>query len=233
MVAALDWFFEQVDAGIVLEDDCVPHEDFFLLADMFLQEYRQDSAVWGFSGDNSLGLKTYNSDLISFIRYPLIWGWATWADRWKRYDRELSTLDNPLVSEQTWSSHEERLVLEPILRGLKDLGTPDTWDYQWAWTVMVHRGLWAFPAKNLISNQGFDHLATHTRKQNYRAGAATFPVSPTKIKWPRALVDERASKSFLRRALRSHRRLLADYLAFFKRSLKPKFVARREEDSGS
>ena len=27
--SAITWFFEQEEAGIVLEDDCVPHPDFF------------------------------------------------------------------------------------------------------------------------------------------------------------------------------------------------------------
>lgn len=27
--SAISWFFEQVDEGIVLEDDCLPHPDFF------------------------------------------------------------------------------------------------------------------------------------------------------------------------------------------------------------
>ena len=26
---AITWFFEQVEEGIILEDDCLPHPDFF------------------------------------------------------------------------------------------------------------------------------------------------------------------------------------------------------------
>ena len=33
--SAITWFFEQEEAGIVLEDDCVPHPDFFLTAVSF------------------------------------------------------------------------------------------------------------------------------------------------------------------------------------------------------
>jgi hypothetical protein len=29
---AITWFFEQVEEGIILEDDCVPHPDFFFCA---------------------------------------------------------------------------------------------------------------------------------------------------------------------------------------------------------
>ena len=28
MSNAINWFFENVDAGIILEDDCIPHEEF-------------------------------------------------------------------------------------------------------------------------------------------------------------------------------------------------------------
>ena len=30
MIAAIDWFYKHVEAGIILEDDCLPHKSFFL-----------------------------------------------------------------------------------------------------------------------------------------------------------------------------------------------------------
>ena len=35
---ALDWFYGRVDAGIVLEDDCVPHQDFLMSLGMRLRD---------------------------------------------------------------------------------------------------------------------------------------------------------------------------------------------------
>ena len=40
--SAITWFFEQEEAGIVLEDDCVPHPDFFPYCRELLERYRHD-----------------------------------------------------------------------------------------------------------------------------------------------------------------------------------------------
>jgi len=42
---AITWFFEQVEEGIMLEDDCLPHPDFFSYCTTLLERYRHDSRV--------------------------------------------------------------------------------------------------------------------------------------------------------------------------------------------
>ena len=46
------WFFGHVEAGIVLEDDCVPHPTFFPYCAELLQRYRNDKRIMAISGDN-------------------------------------------------------------------------------------------------------------------------------------------------------------------------------------
>ena len=50
--SAITWFFEQEESGIVLEDDCVPHQDFFPYCCELLERYRHDTRIWCISGDN-------------------------------------------------------------------------------------------------------------------------------------------------------------------------------------
>ena len=49
---AVSWFFDQVEEGIILEDDCVPHPDFFTYCSTLLDRYRHDTRVWCVSGNN-------------------------------------------------------------------------------------------------------------------------------------------------------------------------------------
>jgi hypothetical protein len=49
---AITWFFEQVEEGIILEDDCVPHPEFFPYCATLLEHYRHDMRVWCISGNN-------------------------------------------------------------------------------------------------------------------------------------------------------------------------------------
>jgi len=37
---AIDWFFENVEQGIILEDDCLPDPSFFRFCQEMLKEYR-------------------------------------------------------------------------------------------------------------------------------------------------------------------------------------------------
>ena len=41
----ISWFFSQVEMGIVLEDDAVPHPDFFEYAVTLLEKYKDDESV--------------------------------------------------------------------------------------------------------------------------------------------------------------------------------------------
>ena len=43
---AITWFFEHVEEGIILEDDCVPHSDFFIYCSTLLDRYRYDTSVF-------------------------------------------------------------------------------------------------------------------------------------------------------------------------------------------
>jgi hypothetical protein len=83
---AITWFFEQVEDGIILEDDCVAHPSFFPFAADLLDRYRDDERVVMISGDNfQLGRRRTVYDYY-FSRYTHIWGWATWRRAWKLYD---------------------------------------------------------------------------------------------------------------------------------------------------
>ena len=50
--SGLDWVFEQVETAIILEDDCIPHEDFFPYCDALLERYATDERVWVITGNN-------------------------------------------------------------------------------------------------------------------------------------------------------------------------------------
>ena len=76
------WFFEQVDEGIVLEDDCLPCPDFFRFAEAALERYRGDERVMHISGVN-FQVRPAGA---YFSTIPHIWGWASWRSAWRHYD---------------------------------------------------------------------------------------------------------------------------------------------------
>ena len=48
--SAISWFFENVEEGIILEDDCLPSQSFFRFCSELLERYRDDSRVMCVAG---------------------------------------------------------------------------------------------------------------------------------------------------------------------------------------
>lgn len=83
---AIDWFFQHVEKGIILEDDCLPAETFFPFCAELLLKYLNSENVTHISGhNNQMGYKRGSNDYY-FSRIVNIWGWATWRRAWKKYN---------------------------------------------------------------------------------------------------------------------------------------------------
>jgi len=133
--SAIDWFFNNTQAGIILEDDCLPNPTFFRFCEELLSYYQNDLRVMHISGNNFLFGKKRGNASYYFSRYTYNWGWATWRRAWKFYDANL-------VPEET-RSH--------------------IWDAPWRLSVEKNNGLSVLPNINLVTNIGCGRIdATHT-----------------------------------------------------------------------
>jgi hypothetical protein len=171
---AISWFFDQVEEGIILEDDCVPHQDFFRYCTTLLQRYRHDTRVWCISGNNFQDGHWRGDGSYYFSHYPCCWGWASWRRCWQHYDAELGqlgTLEKSGLMKAMFQDPLEHRYWQKIWKQLYAKGKPDTWDYQWVFTCMVNHGLTAIPNRNLVTNIGFGEGATHTTQKAHRAVA--------------------------------------------------------------
>ena len=54
IAGAMDWFFENVKQGIILEDDCLPDQSFFRFCHEMLEKYKDDKKIMSISGYNYL-----------------------------------------------------------------------------------------------------------------------------------------------------------------------------------
>ena len=217
---AITWFFEHEEEGIVLEDDCVPHPDFFSYCDELLDRYRNDARIWWISGTNArLGpIPSESSYFIS--RYGHCWGWATWRTRWVHYDRDLISLTSFLKThgfDSLFPDGRQAHFWKKQLMRLRDSHYPDTWDYQWSYTCLINGGLSVVPSSNLVSNIGFDQDATHT-KNSYgalctQATQSIMPLRHPEFLLPDPLVDLETfntiySVPFFRRVILKLQRML-------------------------
>lgn len=179
--SAINWFFENVAEGIILEDDCLPAPDFFIFSQELLARYRDVAEVYMISGDNFLPPSRRPTDSYYFSRLTHIWGWATWRRAWTKYDLAMS--DFPVFRKEgtiaeIWTDPKTQSYWLDCFQEVAT-GRLDTWDYQWIYTIWKNKGWVVAPRVNLVSNIGF-RSGTHTwRNYNRSAGVPT-----EKIAWP-------------------------------------------------
>ncbi len=162
---ALDWFFGEEEAGIVLEDDCLPHPDFFRFCNALLERYAGDERVSVITGDNYQRGRRRGDASYYFSKYNHVWGWASWRRAWRLYDGDLRFWSEWKGS-VAWLNRTPDPVERRYWEGIFDRvvrGEIDTWDYPWTASLWYRGGLTATPNVNLVTNIGFAENATHTR----------------------------------------------------------------------
>lgn len=133
--SAITWFFENVEQGIILEDDCAPSGSFFNFCAQLLDYYREQPLIMHISGHNYQYGRRRGKASYYFSRYTHVGGWATWRRAWRQYDITL----------------------------IPDAERQEIWDAAWMFSVRRSAGVAALPNVNLVSNIGFGPDATHTR----------------------------------------------------------------------
>jgi hypothetical protein len=205
--SGIDWVFDHVDRAIILEDDCLPHASFFPFCESVLERYADTPQVMHVNG-NTYGLdqRGWHNYSYSFADYPQVWGWATWRRAWEAYDWEMSD----------WPAFRDAGLLDSLDGGaafaeprrrkweqVYDERYRNTWDYQWHFAVMRYNGLAVVPERNLVTNIGFDEMATHTvnldsEKANIHRHSIDLPLKHP----PFRVSDERVNRVYRENMLR-------------------------------
>lgn len=170
--SAIDWFFQSETEGIVIEDDCIPSQDFFGFCSVMLEQYRSDKRIWSISGTRFSETMSNENDAYYFSRYTHSWGWATWKDRWDCHDKEMEDWadgETRRMVRESFPTRSEWRHWRKIWNGLYYSSKPDTWDYQWSLSARMAGALTIIPKVSLVANIGFSEDATHTAGLSYIA----------------------------------------------------------------
>lgn len=161
----IDWFFKNVEEGIILEDDCLPHHSFFTFCQELLEKYRHEPKVMMISGDNFQNGVKRGENSYYFSRYNHTWGWASWRRAWQFYDFDMKVFSNfkeKNIIENIWSKKTVQNYWLNIFKNAYKNNNKDFWDHQWTFAIWNQDGVACLPNVNLISNIGFGIEATHT-----------------------------------------------------------------------
>lgn len=183
VASGITWVFQQVEAAIILEDDCVPHPTFFPFCGELLERYRASDRVMAVTGNNFLMGQHSLAHSYYFSRYAHVWGWASWRRAWDHYRVDMP--DWPMLRDRHWL--EDQVSNPRSVRNWRQRfesshsGALNSWDFQWQFACWKRGGLVIHPALNLVKNIGFGADATHTLRgdsplSGLEAKAMRFPL---------------------------------------------------------
>lgn len=177
----IDWFFKNVERGIVMEDDCLPHPDFFGYCEELLDRYENDERVM-FINATLYHDRWHPEKSYGFSRYMVTGAWAAWRRAWVGFDLDLRDLDaralRKTVRRLTRSRSEANWWYFKTLEIQRDRMKKSYWDYQMQILLFLKAAITIHPAVNLISNIGFDEEGTHTWSNDGRGDKDVYSILP-------------------------------------------------------
>ena len=189
VTAAITWFFENVDRGIILEDDIVPEPSFFPFCSELLDRYQFDERVFAISGCNPVPSEgqTNPEAAYRFAQVTHVWGWATWKRSWQRYHLPMDGWYRQMSLSEFWRRTGRSIPGALFWAGNFEAvrrGDVDTWDWSMIFASMESGQLTATSNVNLVTNIGFGENATHTHSGEpdlMPIGRVRIPTTPIPV----------------------------------------------------
>ncbi|MCK9273294.1 glycosyltransferase family 2 protein [Candidatus Gracilibacteria bacterium] len=161
MSGGISWFFENVEEGIILEDDCLPNKSFFIFCEKLLEKYRHEEKIMMMSGSNPATEVNISSSYF-FSYFFHIWGWATWKRAWNKFDIKISDWpnfrDGDFLKSKFPKNDKNRKLIKQMFDRIYEKKS-SVWGVQWTYTCLINDGFCILPKCNMISNIGF--IGTH------------------------------------------------------------------------
>ncbi len=178
---------EKYGRVIVLEDDILTSSCFLKFMNSALENYKNSEKIWHISGWNyPLGNRLDLPDTF-FWRTMNCWGWATWNDRWKQFEKK------PEKIKKTWSTD---VIHQFNLDGAHDFfaqvegnlnGKLNTWAIFWYATIFKNNGLCLNPTKSLVYNTGNDGSGENCGNVDiYKSSLSQINIT----QWPTELTED-------------------------------------------
>ncbi len=178
--SAIDWFFQHERFGIILEDDCLVTADFFKLCAELDGRFQDDKRIGMIAAFNP-GIITEWSYHLSQI--SLIYGWATWRDRWQAMDVHMKDFPAFLKSQRINDLTPNSLANNYMIKKWQETYEKqnDSWAYAWSFSQFKNKSYCVVPAVNLVRNTGLNIAdATNTQVDVRNLDK----IEQREMKWP-------------------------------------------------
>jgi hypothetical protein len=166
---AITWAFSFVNRLVVLEDDCVPHNSFFIYMNEMLEKYKDDTRVGLLSGFNHF----LNWDCGEYSYFftkngPMAGAWGTWKRVWDQYDFFVKKINDPLVRRLIENDITFKRAKKSKIKSWQNANIQTEksqkisyWDVQFGFLKFYQSYLSIVPKFSLASNIGLGIGSTH------------------------------------------------------------------------
>ncbi len=148
---------------IVLEDDLVTSKYFLRYMNDALKVYKDNKRVWEIGG-YVYPISYQSKKDFFFAPYTTSWGWATWINRWKYYERNpkklINSFDEIKIKKFNLDNSDE--IWEQVIQNAK--GKLYTWAVFWYAVVFLKDGVTVYPKISMVKNIGHDGSGMNSGK---------------------------------------------------------------------
>ena len=160
VMSACDWAFSLTDNLVILEDDCIPTNDFFKFSRLSVEQMRMNSKIW-----LSCGTQFAPKNLASYSwvlsRYALTWGWCTNRTNWNQISKAIKENVKLKANHSNYISTQEAVYWNEGSRRAHE-GWTDVWDTILVKQMLSKSKFAILPDISLVTNRGDDDFATNT-----------------------------------------------------------------------
>ena len=132
-----------------------------------LTKYKNNKRIWHIGGW-SFDLKRHSPYDIFFSKSMQPWGWATWSDRWKFFEKNPSKLIKFFKKDKKriYKFNQNGTInsFQQIVDNYKN--KKNTWAIFWSAQIFINNALCISPHKSLVNSNGFDNLSTHVHPKS-------------------------------------------------------------------
>jgi glycosyltransferase involved in cell wall biosynthesis len=185
IISGVTDIFETHESVVVIEDDLVTSPNFLEYMNAALSHYKNDPKAFSIGAYNfprkTMPIPTnYPWDTYASIRC-CSWGWATWADRWRRVDWEMGYFHAFMLDQVAQKAFDKGGPDMTAMLKLQHEGRIDSWAIRFCYAHYANRMHCIYPVKTLVSNIGLDNTGSHCgvdpRREHKRVDEKWMPQS--------------------------------------------------------
>jgi len=135
-----------------------------------LNQYELDLRIGIISGFNYFNEYDFGGYSYGYVKSGGIWGWATWKNRWEKYDFYMDKIRDShirklmLIDITPHKAAKRRILTWFKIKKKMDKGEDiHFWAYQWGFIRHINSWLTIVPKHSQISNIGIGDKSTHSK----------------------------------------------------------------------